>query len=93
MKILMIPTLNPPVVFYRMEQFVNELRALGHEVAFSYRGYQQSGGCQWEFKVMEDKEALKVFDDLFGMADVVVAQPIHTQGAAAMMHMMKDRHK
>ena len=93
MKILMIPTLNPPVVFYRMEQYVNELRKLGHEVAFSYRGYYQHGGCVWERKVMQDREALKVFDDLFSVADVVVAQPIHTRGAAALMHMMKERHK
>ncbi len=93
MKILMIPTLNAPVVFYRMEQSVNELRKLGHEVAFSYRGYDQNGGCVWERKVMQDSEALKVFDDLFAMADVAVVQPVHTRGAAAMLHMMKDRHK
>ena len=87
MKVLFMPTLNAPVVHYRMANFVTQLRKLGHEVAFSYWNQDYIGTCQWERELKADgieTEFIKEIDELCNVAEVIVFQIIHMRAALAL---------
>lgn len=90
MKILMIPTLNAPSVYYRFEMFVNWLREHDHEVGFRYRGPESADTCRWEHDIMAIKDEMS---ELWMEADVIVCQMIHTRMAMALMALLKDKYK
>lgn len=91
MKILFIPTLNSPVVFYRMENFVKYLRRMGHEVAFTYWGPDFGLSCFWE-KDMKPKFVEEI-NELVYQSDIVVFQGIHTQKAIALILALQEAYK
>jgi len=78
---------------------VNELRKLGHEVAFSYRGHDQWGSCVWEHSLNDDISTgvggtfLEAVDRLIATCDVVVFQAVHYQQSYALLKLMKDAGK
>jgi glycosyltransferase involved in cell wall biosynthesis len=91
MKILFVPTLNSPVVFYRMENFVKYLRRMGHEVAFTYWGPNFGLSCFWEKEMKE--EFIEEINELVFQSDIVVFQGIHTQKAIALILALQDAYK
>ena len=95
MKILCIPTLNAPVVHYRMVNFVNGLRKLGHEVAFSYWNPEYSGTCEWENELKADgKETdfIREIDNLCNEADIIIFQALHTRAALALLLALQHKY-
>jgi glycosyltransferase involved in cell wall biosynthesis len=91
MKILLIPTLNSPCVFYRFENFVKYLRKMGHEVAFTYWGPDFNLTCFWE-KDMTGKFISEI-DELASQSDITVFQSIHTQKAIALILALQEKYK
>lgn len=87
-RILMVPTMNAGCVFYRMEQFVVEMRKMGYEVAYSYHPHDYTGPCMWEQNL--DQRTIDVFDKLMTIADIAIFQSIHTPQATALIKGLKD---
>ena len=84
----MVPTLNMGCVYYRMQQFVEEMRRLGHEVAYSYHPPDYTGTCQWEHKI--DQKFIDKIEALIDVADIAIFQPTHTPQALAVVGGMKE---
>lgn len=82
LRIFMVPTLNIGVVYYRMENFVNEMRALGHQVAYRYHPPEYSGTCQWEHNLTDS--VIGEYESLTSVADIVIFQSVHTPQSLAL---------
>lgn len=85
---MLVPTLNAGCTFYRMQQFVVEMRRMGYEVA--YRGHSPgyAGPCMWEQNL--DQRIIEEFEKLMTIADIIVFQPVHTPQSAALVSGIKD---
>ena len=91
MKILFVPTLNSPCVFYRFENFIKYLRRMGHEVAFTYWGPNFQLSCFWE-KEMTQK-FIDEINELVYQSEIVIFQGIHTQRAMALILALQEAYK
>jgi len=91
MKILFVPTLNAPCVFYRMENFVKYLRRMGNEVAFTYWGPDFKLSCFWEKDMTP--EFIEEINELVYQSEIVIFQGIHTQKAIALILALQEAHK
>lgn len=91
MKILFVPTLNPPVILYRMENFVKYLRKMGHEVAFSYNGPEKNETCQWENNI--DKNFISEINELAYQCDISIWQVIHSQKGLSMILALQESYR
>ena len=94
MRIAMVPTLNAPVVHYRMENFVNEIRRQfpEHEIAYSYHHPDFARTCEWE-KQPFTAEFIKDMDGIFRIADIGIFQVVHTQRAVALICALQAKYK
>jgi len=79
----MVPTLNAGCVFYRMEQFVVQMRKMGYEIAYGYHPPEYLGTCKWEQELTE--ETIGKFENLMRIADIVIFQMVHTPQAVALI--------
>jgi len=91
MKILFLPTLNSPVVYYRMENFVKQFRKQGHEVAFTYWGPKFKDTCHWEHNMT--MRFIQEIDILAKETEVTVIQSVHTQKAIALICALQEQHR
>ena len=92
MNITFMPTLNAPVVYYRMENFVKQFRKMGHTVAFSYWGPEYTNTCQWEkdLKPGEVNEFITSVNDCVSNSDVIVFQGLHTKVGLSILMALQD---
>ena len=96
MNITMMPTLNAPVVYYRMENFVKQFRKMGHTVGFSYWGPGYTNTCNWEhdLKPGEVNTFLEDLYDSVSHSDIVVFQSVHTKiGISVIMALQEQFRK
>jgi glycosyltransferase involved in cell wall biosynthesis len=94
LKVFMMPTLNAPIVWYRMECFINEMRRqkLPVEIAYRYHGPGFIDTCNWE-KEEYTKEFIATMDMLAREADVIVFQSVHTQRAVALICALQHKYQ
>lgn len=92
MNICFIPTLNAPVVYYRMENFVHQLRKMGHTVGFSYWGPNFTETCQWEqkLKLGEVNKFIETINDSAYHSDVIIFQCLHYQIGLSVLMALQD---
>ena len=88
LRIFMVPTLNIGVVYYRMENFVNEMRALGHQVAYRYHPPEYAGTCQWEHNLTD--KVIQEYENLMNVADIAIFQAVHTPQSLAVVQGIRD---
>ena len=91
MRILCVPTLNSPVVFYRVENFIKYMRKAGHEVAFSYWGPKFQQTCFWERDLTP--EMVSEINELVFRSDVVIFQAVHTRKAMSLIMALQESYR
>lgn len=90
LRVFLVPTLNTPVVYYRMGSMVPHMRKYA-EVAFSYHDFQWTGGtANWERKI--DEKVIAEYEDLVKCADVVVWQMIKYASGVAIIAGLKEKY-
>lgn len=92
--VLFVPTLSSAIAFYRMEQFVLELRKNPEfSVAYTYHNPSYTDTCRWEWQLAQNPELIKEFEKLCECADLVIFQALHSRGSAALLRAIKDKYK
>jgi len=81
MRIAMIPTSNNGVVFFRMHQYAEMMRKLGHSVCLPNYNFQIpfDKGQPWQDEL--DQNTVGLLGDLCDKADVVIWQMLRTRDA------------
>lgn len=88
MKILFVPTLNSPVVFYRFENFIKYIRRAGHEVAYSYWGPDFNLTCFWERDLTP--KLISEINELAYRSEIIIFQAIHTRKALSLIMALQE---
>ena len=92
--VLFVPTLSSAIAFYRMEQFVTELRKDPEmSIAYTYHNPNYNETCKWEWQLLNDPNLLEEFNQICSCADLVIFQSIHSREAAALIHTIKEKYK
>lgn len=92
--VLFVPTLSSAIAFYRMEQFVNELRKdPDMSIAYTYHNPSYTDTCKWEWQLARDPELLKEFEKICECADLIVFQALHSRDSASLLNAIKDKYR
>lgn len=91
-KILFLPTLTRPVMYYRMESFARKMvKSTDSSAALFYKYELSDEYNSWEMN-LGNQDFFHELHEMVKMADVIVTQCIHTQHAIAFICAIKEKY-